>query len=802
MKIINRVRGRARFVVFVISILVLTVLPLSALTTDAQSTPTGVGAWSEQTDYGASSGSSGSGGIPITAVSCVTYSGYVYCVGGVSFATFADISNVYYAKVSSSGSIGAWTGTTNYGATSGTSGSGGIDVATSCVEYNGYIYCVGGATNSATSQPSYLSDVFYAQLSSSGVGPWTETTDYGATTGTSGSGGVKITGLSCVTDGSYVYCVGGGTSKVFYAQLSSSGVGAWTETTDYGATSGSSGSGGETLISGMPCVSSGGYIYCVGGLNNAILSRVFFAPLSSSGVGAWSETTDYGATSGSSGSGGVPVYLTGCAAYSDAIICVGGETGVFGSAVSSADVFYAQVSSNGIGAWNQTTSYGDEILPAYHVTVTTSGTDLIGIGGGISVVLTSPIEPVSGSTSSTSTSTISTTTSTTTKSTTTSTACSYTATMTGNWNDPSVWSPSPVAPFPTTVPGGCAVVISAGIQLTVPAGVSVVNQGTIQNSGTVLNSGTLNNNVGSITNAGLLIDAVGSSFVNSASLSNTGTISNSGSITNSGTMTISSGGVITNTAGGSISNSGTVTNNAGTTFTNSGTLNNQGGGLITNFGTMTDNGMMTNQPSSILVNNGGLTVSQGATFTNSGAFSNNSGGTFTTDAGFDNALGGQFSNSGTVVVNDGVFTNEGTYDNHGVTGGPPSESNPGPTTKLGGGQLTNTGVFTNGGSLLSDADGVIVNGAGGVLDNAGYFDNNGSVTNQGEFENSGTISGTGTISGNAIVEQAATTSSTVPEFPGQILTLTLIIAFLMSALLTGRNSRESRKAGSSRSQGR
>ena len=286
-------------------------------------TLTGVGPWTETTDYGASSGSSGSGGIHVQGVSCVVYQNDTYCVGGENLYNVNSpwMSDVFYAPFTSSGTLGGWTETTDYGATSGDTGTGGIAVSwPSCVEYNGYIYCVGGATSS-----NELSKVFYAQLSSSGVGPWTETTDFGASSGTTGSGGIQTFQLSCVADSGYIYCVGDG-SKVFYAQLSSSGVGPWVETTDYGAASGDAGTGGIN-ISATACTDDNGTIYCVGGtVNFKPISDVFYAQLSSSGVGPWTETTDYGATSGATGSGGVPIYGTACIAALTNIICTEGDT--------------------------------------------------------------------------------------------------------------------------------------------------------------------------------------------------------------------------------------------------------------------------------------------------------------------------------------------------------------------------------------------------------------------------------------------------------------------------------------------
>ena len=259
-------------------------------------------------------------------MSCVVYQNDTYCVGGENLQAASNpwISDVFFAPISSGGIVGAWTETTDYGATSGGAGTGGLPVSwPSCVEYNGYIYCVGGSNSKGA-----VSNAYFAKLSSSGVGPWTETTDYGASSGTTGSSGFPEFQLACVVDSGYVYCVGGGfaSSKVFYAPLSSSGVGPWVETTDYGAESGSTGSGG-VVIGSTACTDDNGTIYCVGGtVSFSPSSDVFYSQLSSTGVGPWSETTDYGATTGSSGSGGVPIYGTSCIAALSNVICVDGDT--------------------------------------------------------------------------------------------------------------------------------------------------------------------------------------------------------------------------------------------------------------------------------------------------------------------------------------------------------------------------------------------------------------------------------------------------------------------------------------------
>lgn len=69
---------------------------------------------------------------------------------------------------------------------------------------------------------------------------------------------------SCAIYSGYIYCVGGGTGlgstpAAYYAPISSSGVGAWATTASYFATTYSED------IEGQSCATDSGYIYCVGG---------------------------------------------------------------------------------------------------------------------------------------------------------------------------------------------------------------------------------------------------------------------------------------------------------------------------------------------------------------------------------------------------------------------------------------------------------------------------------------------------------------------------------------------------------
>ena len=256
---------------------------------------------------------------------CGSSGTYVYCVGGAD-ADGGPRNTVYADTLSSSGNI------TNWIATAGTYPDN--IYAQSCVTSSGYVYCVGGSYDPAGDD---VASSFYAPLPSGGpVGNWTATTSYP----------VPIDSESCVASSSYIYCVAGNnetdgtyadstnSSAVYFASLSSNGIGAWKPSTPYPS---------DVLY--PTCFSSGGYIYCVGGADTAdnAVSAAYYAPLTSSGVGAWTATTSYKVTaSGQS-----------CAVYSGYVYCVGGEGG--SSFISG--VYYAPLTSAGIGSWTQASSY-------------------------------------------------------------------------------------------------------------------------------------------------------------------------------------------------------------------------------------------------------------------------------------------------------------------------------------------------------------------------------------------------------------------------------------------------------------
>ena len=193
-----------------------------------------LGQWTPATSYPAN----------ISSQSCVASGGYIYCLGD-QFQAGSVVTD--YAPILSSGALGAWTSTSTQPS------SAQFPVAPAqCVASGGYMYCLAG------------SSAIFAQLSASGVGAWTSTTSLPTVTISTPEG--NFTGPtqvdSCAVSGGYIYCTTAVSSfagnqpaaPVYFASLSSSGIGAWTATTAYPLT-----------VQYLSCAASNGYIYCVGG---------------------------------------------------------------------------------------------------------------------------------------------------------------------------------------------------------------------------------------------------------------------------------------------------------------------------------------------------------------------------------------------------------------------------------------------------------------------------------------------------------------------------------------------------------
>src|SRR5208282_5187135 len=170
---------------------------------------------------------------------------YVYCIGGTHNSNGDDTAASYYATLSPSG-VGAWAPTTQFPVA--------ID-APSCVSAAGNLYCMGGEneTSGTNSTTAISRSVWYAPISSSGVGTWSASAVYPA--------GIYFP--SCSSLGSYVYCVGGENSQyapqnaTYYSYVTPSGMGAWAAAPDY-----------PIQAIAESCVTSDSSIFCVGGLES------------------------------------------------------------------------------------------------------------------------------------------------------------------------------------------------------------------------------------------------------------------------------------------------------------------------------------------------------------------------------------------------------------------------------------------------------------------------------------------------------------------------------------------------------
>jgi hypothetical protein len=180
----------------------------------------------------------------------------------------------------------------------------------------------------------------------------------------------EVSGEACVTSSGYVYCVGGfidasadDTGSSYYAQLSGTGgIGTWFYATPYPVT-----------VDSMSCVASSSRIYCVGGNNEtdstdgtmAPSDTAWYAGLSATGIGAWNRTASYPNI----------VALPSCAEWGGYIYCVGGADS---NSNPLSNAFYASLTAQGIGQWIPTTGYP---LPATGQSCATSGGYIYCVGG-------------------------------------------------------------------------------------------------------------------------------------------------------------------------------------------------------------------------------------------------------------------------------------------------------------------------------------------------------------------------------------------------------------------------------------
>jgi len=315
----------SRLVLIAIVILVVVIVAVVALVLLQSPGPPCTSSWS----CGAAYPTQVSGTAAIAGQQCVNNSTVIVCIGGQD-ANGGPRDEVYLATLSSSGNITGWTLETNQYPR--------VINGQSCVLSGGHVYCVGGSYNS---NPDDTNASYFAPFSASGVvGTWGTTTGFP----------IAADSQSCVAAYSHIYCVGGynetdgqandavTSSSVWYASLSSSGIGTWIKTTPY-----------PTNFFLPTCVTVSGYIYCMGGIdeNGNSVGAAYFAPISSTGVGSWTSVAAYPLPA--SGLACVLVYTT--------VTCVGGVTAGGQSPTYTSAVYYATVSPSGISEWKSGPDY-------------------------------------------------------------------------------------------------------------------------------------------------------------------------------------------------------------------------------------------------------------------------------------------------------------------------------------------------------------------------------------------------------------------------------------------------------------
>lgn len=209
----------------------------------------------------------------------VAVAGYVYVTGGFNGTT--TFSDVQYALIctgtnsgvggctATAGTLGTWVPATSLPATR---------TNHTAVEYNGFIYVMGGLVDGTAGTTGLYSDIQYAPINSDGsLGAWTATTSMPITNN----------GHASVVYNGFLYVSGGDdpsvTPKVRFARLGTGGSGnpsVWT-------------SAGTTIATNRTNHTSAvydGYLYVLGGVQSgSTVASVQSAPLSEIGVvGSWS----------------------------------------------------------------------------------------------------------------------------------------------------------------------------------------------------------------------------------------------------------------------------------------------------------------------------------------------------------------------------------------------------------------------------------------------------------------------------------------------------------------------------------
>ncbi len=261
----------------------------------------------------------------------VTANGYVYVLGGTSNSASSFANNVYYAKINADGTISStWSSATNLPYSA---------YKATSVTANGYIYYIGGYDGS-----THRTDVSYAKINADGsLGIWQ--------TGTSLSAGRAY--ASSVYLNGYVYVIGGYNGTVYlgstlYAKINADGtVGSWSTATGVLPSS--------ALIARTSVVAANGYIYLMGGSSdntaaNGKTAVYYVQPNATTGDIGSNWSTSANSLSASAGRmGGTALVSNGRVYYMG---------GIDTSSAVQTSIYYASLPAGGgdIGAWSTSSS--------------------------------------------------------------------------------------------------------------------------------------------------------------------------------------------------------------------------------------------------------------------------------------------------------------------------------------------------------------------------------------------------------------------------------------------------------------
>jgi hypothetical protein len=333
-----------------------------------------------------------------------------------------NCSDVQFATISSTGTLGAWTSTTSmptgaYGhalffdkgylyTSSGKTGTAAFLNSTSFAKLSangtvasdsgcGAAWCTTQQTPVARGASAYASfDGALLMVGGQTANTTAVTAAYSAATNNGGSGRIAFMspfsslpavreGLKSVVYNGYIYVAGGydGTSyatNVWYALLPTDGT---------VPTSWSSATSLPNAVTGFGFVANNGYLYFMGGEfgDNTVTNAVYYAQIGSNGaLGAWTATNAMTGTTN-----GRMSFMT--AVYNNYIYVIGGldEDGL--GYIYQSDVKYAPFNSNGtIGTWTGTST----AMPRFSGAAVVSNGYVYVMGGSLSGALNTAVATV------------------------------------------------------------------------------------------------------------------------------------------------------------------------------------------------------------------------------------------------------------------------------------------------------------------------------------------------------------------------------------------------------------------------